>query len=223
VWVVLFNLYLTYYYFFVEESILFYLHLKLSKKKFLKIIKKIYFLIYGIEFFKGRRFLKINVRSFNINHLNLDKFFFYKLYIYANNAKLFYNGKKKLLHLLKFNHSILLEYVFALYPTAIIIWILIPSFYLLYSLDDDSSPYITIKVIGHQWFWSYEFDNFLKDKFISYNFDSLLVQEGDLTFGEKRLLSVDENLIIPTAANIRFLITSSDVYIRDLYPNLGWK
>jgi hypothetical protein len=49
----------------------------------------------------------------------------------------------------------------------------------------------------------------------------LLVQEGDLTFGEKRLLSVDENLIIPTAANIRFLITSSDVYIRDLYPNLG--
>jgi hypothetical protein len=105
----------------VEQSILLYLHFKLSNKNILQIIKKLYLLIYGIEFFKGRKFLEANMKLLNINELILDRYFFNKLYIYTSNAKLYYNGKKKILHLLKFHHSILLEYVFALYPTAIII------------------------------------------------------------------------------------------------------
>jgi hypothetical protein len=87
----------------------------------------------------------------------------------------------------EFTHSFLFEVIWAIFPTVIICYILVPSLYLLYSLDDSLDPQLTIKVIGHQWYWSYEFDNWvdyspLKNilgennlvKWVSYKFDSIL-------------------------------------------------
>lgn len=88
----------------------------------------------------------------------------------------------------EFTHSLVFEVIWALFPTGIIFCILVPSLYLLYSLDDDLDPQLTIKVIGHQWYWSYEFDNWLYytpfesvynqglidvTKWVSFKFDSI--------------------------------------------------
>jgi cytochrome c oxidase subunit 2 len=224
-WFFFLKLWLSYYFNLIEILICTYLDWNLKQNWILKNIKKIYLLLFGKEFFKGRLFpnLILNWNFEKIEQITTERFFFFKYYTQTNNAKFFYDSSKKLLHILQFRHSLFLEYAFAIFPTIIIGWILIPSFYLLYSLDDDSYPLFTIKVIGHQWYWSYEFDNFINNKYISYNFDSVLVQEADLKSGEKRLLTVDNNLIIPTAANIRFLITSSDVLHAWSIPEFGLK
>jgi len=59
----------------------------------------------------------------------------------------------------EFRHSFIFELIWAIFPTIIIFSILVPSLYLLYSLDEDLDPQYTIKIIGNQWYWSYEFDN----------------------------------------------------------------
>jgi cytochrome c oxidase subunit 2 len=225
IWMTFLKLWLKNYFKLIEILIITYFHLKLNKNFLLNSIKNFYLLLFGTEFFKGRQFPKLifNWDFDKLEQLTIERFFFYKFYSKTNHAKFLYDSNKKLLHILQFKHSLFLEYAFAIFPTIIIGWILIPSFYLLYSLDDDSYPLFTIKVIGHQWYWSYEFDNFINNNYVSYNFDSVLVQESDLNKGEKRLLTVDNNLIIPTAANIRFLITSSDVLHSWSIPEFGLK
>jgi len=126
----------------------------------------------------------------------------------------------------EFVHSFSFEMVWVIFPTSIIISILIPSLYLLYSLDDDLDPVLTIKVIGHQWYWSYEFDNWVKlDEVyrISYKFDSNIIPTDMLEFGTKRLLEVDNRLVIPMNLPIRFLVTSGDVLHSWAVPELGIK
>lgn len=146
-----------------------------------------------------------------------------------------------------FKHSGLFETVWALFPSAIIICILIPSLILLYSFEDVLNPYITIKVIGNQWYWTYEFNNWISVrvkpknvissydplkvdksknvKFIKFSYDSIIVTNSDeMTMG-KRLLEVssDQKLILPINATIRFLITSADVLHAFAVPELGFK
>jgi len=126
----------------------------------------------------------------------------------------------------EFVHSFAFEVVWVIFPTSIIISILIPSLYLLYSLDDDLDPVITIKVIGHQWYWSYEFHNWIEldDIYrISYKYDSNIIDEDMLEIGKKRLLEVDNRLVIPVNLPIRFLITSGDVLHSWAVPELGIK
>jgi len=102
-------------------------------------------------------------------------------------------------------------------PTLIIISILIPSLYLLYSSDDALVPVLTFKVLGHQWYWAYEFNNWVQIskeedlRFVSYEFDSYLIHTDDLELGQKRLLEVDNRLIVPASVPLRFIVTSGDV------------
>ena len=230
-WIFFMNAWLPLYFKLTKNLIIIYFDLKLNEININETLKNFYKLFFGMELFKGIK--DIRVFDWNttkrdwiydqIDNWNLDRFFFYKFQGKTNNARFYYESSKKYLHILQFKHSLFLEYAFAIFPTIIIGWILIPSFYLLYSLDDDSYPLFTIKVIGHQWYWSYEFDNFINNKFISYNFDSVLVQEVDLNKGEKRLLTVDNNLVLPTAATIRFLISSSDVLHAWALPEFGLK
>jgi len=116
-----------------------------------------------------------------------------------------------------FKHSLSFEIIWALFPTSIIVSILIPSLYLLYSLDEDLDPKFTIKVIGNQWYWSYEFANWVEfddtnnSVYLNYKFDSNLIPVDDLKFGTKRLLEVDNRLHVPTHITLRFLITANDV------------
>ena len=106
-----------------------------------------------------------------------------------------------------------LEIIWTIVPALILILIAIPSFRLLYLMNDIHSPSITIKVQGSQWFWNYSYND--------QSFDSYMIKE--LTPGVNRLLDTDNYLILPSNCFIRFLITSSDVLHSFAVPALGIK
>lgn len=110
-------------------------------------------------------------------------------------------------------HGSILEIVWTLVPGIILILIALPSFRLLYLMNDILEPSLTIKVIGHQWYWSYDYNES--------EFDSYIVK--DLKLGDFRLLETDEYLVLPSNTFIRFLITSTDVIHSWSIPALGIK
>ncbi len=134
-------------------------------------------------------------------------------------------------------HASVLEIVWTIVPALILVVIAIPSFSLLYSIDEIIEPLYTIKVIGHQWYWSYEV---LQSDLLEWaegsdneaistsgSFDSYMLAEDEINVGEYlksyRLLSVDNHLFIPTETNVRVLVTSSDVLHSWAVPSLGVK
>jgi cytochrome c oxidase subunit 2 len=129
-------------------------------------------------------------------------------------------------------HGTVLEVVWTVTPSIILMLIAIPSFALLYSMDEVIDPSITLKVVGHQWYWSYEYSDYKKpvgkvDGIMQYkgniNFDSYMIPDDELKFGEFRLLEVDNNVILPIDTHIRVLITSADVLHSWAVPALGVK
>ena len=120
-----------------------------------------------------------------------------------------------------FAHHTLLEKVWTYIPAVILVLIAAPSFSLLYSIDALIEPKITMKAIGHQWFWSYETTDMVSAKDI--NFDSYMVAEDELKAGGLRLLEVDNRLTLPVRTNIRMLITAVDVLHSWTIPAFGLK
>jgi cytochrome c oxidase subunit 2 len=124
----------------------------------------------------------------------------------------------------QFTHSTILEIVWTVIPAILLMIIAIPSFALLYSLDEIVTPSITLKVLGHQWYWSYEYSDYEKnDEISSISFDSYMKLESDLTTGTFRLLEVDNRVFLPINTHIRILITSADVLHSWAIPSLGIK
>jgi len=124
----------------------------------------------------------------------------------------------------KFTHSSALEIIWTIIPAVVLIFIAVPSFGLLYSLDELIDPTITLKIIGHQWYWSYEYSDF--DGIIgneNLSFDSYLQAESDLRPSRFRLLEVDNKIALPTNIHIRLLITSADVLHCWTVPSFGIK
>lgn len=119
-------------------------------------------------------------------------------------------------------HGTVLEIVWTIVPSFILLAVAIPSFALLYAIDEASDPAITIKVIGHQWYWVYEYSDYTVDS-SSLTFESFMVPEADLKLGQLRLLEVDNRIVVPTNTHIRFLITSADVLHSWAVPALGVK
>ena len=167
-----------------------------------------------------------------INYLVIERFLSYVLFNKASNALYFYDGNESYLVVERFKHSTTLEYVYGLFPSVIIAFILLPSLYLLYSTDEDIDPAYTIKVIGHQWFWSYEYSGLINGngdndsltlKKFKVNFDSVIISEEELQKGYKRLLETDNILIVPSHRVLRFVITSADVLHSWAIPSLGIK
>nr|YP_009653041.1 cytochrome c oxidase subunit 2 [Laccaria bicolor]QCG70099.1 cytochrome c oxidase subunit 2 [Laccaria bicolor] len=120
-------------------------------------------------------------------------------------------------------HGTVLELIWTITPALILIAIAFPSFRLLYLMDEVISPTLTIKVVGHQWYWSYEYSDFITDSGESIDFDSYMIPESDLELGQFRLLDVDNKLIIPVDCHIRLIITGSDVLHSFSVPSLGLK
>lgn len=123
-----------------------------------------------------------------------------------------------------FDHHTLVELIWTIIPTVILIFIAIPSFALLYAIDELHNPKITLKAIGNQWYWSYEFPDYLdynSDEIIE--FDSYMLLEEDLVEGAYRLLEVDERVLLPERTSIRVLVTSLDVIHSWAIPSLGIK
>ena len=93
-----------------------------------------------------------------------------------------------------------------------------PSFRLLYYMDKTNDPEMTLKVIGHQWYWSYEYPD--HGEFV---FDSILIEEADLKAGQERLLHTDNEVVLPIDTNIRILVTADDVLHNWALPSFGIK
>lgn len=121
------------------------------------------------------------------------------------------------------NHGTIVELVWTITPALILIAIAFPSFRLLYLMDEVISPTLTIKVVGHQWYWSYELSDFITESGDAIDFDSYMLPESDLELGQFRLLEVDNRLIIPVDCHIRFIVTGSDVIHAFAVPSLGVK
>ncbi len=113
-------------------------------------------------------------------------------------------------------HANNLEIFWTVIPAIILIFLAIPSLRLLYLTDELINPKITVKVMGHQWYWSYEY-NLLKNQT---TFDSFIVQEQDLKPGNFRLLETDHRLVVPFKTRIRFLVSSADVIHSWAIPSL---
>lgn len=121
------------------------------------------------------------------------------------------------------NHGTLIELIWTITPALILIAIAFPSFRLLYLLDEVISPTITIKVVGHQWYWSYEYSDYVNDSGDSIEFDSYMIPESDLELGQFRLLDVDNRVIVPVDTHIRVIVTGADVIHSWAVPSLGIK
>lgn len=115
----------------------------------------------------------------------------------------------------KTTHNTTIEVVWTVVPALILLAIAVPSFRLLYFLDRAPDAEMTVKVTGHQWYWSYEYP----DQAIAY--DSLIVQDSDLKPGQPRQLAVDNNLVLPVGTKVRILVGSQDVMHSWLVPTLG--
>ena len=111
-----------------------------------------------------------------------------------------------------------LETIWTVIPAVILIFIALPSLQLLYLIDEVNKPFLTIKAIGHQWNWRYEYADYR-----DLEFDSYMIPTNDLRVGNPRLLEVDNRLTLPAQTPIRVLVTSSDVLHSWTVPSLGIK
>nr|AAN17775.1 cytochrome c oxidase subunit 2 [Cryptococcus neoformans var. neoformans] len=121
------------------------------------------------------------------------------------------------------NHGTLIELVWTITPALILIAIAFPSFKLLYLMDDVISPAMTIKAVGHQWYWSYEYSDFVNEDGESIEFDSYMIPDSDLEDGQLRLLDVDNRVVLPVDTHVRFVVTGADVIHDFAVPSLGLK
>jgi len=111
-----------------------------------------------------------------------------------------------------------IEIVWTVLPALILIFIALPSLRLLYLLDEVNNPSVTLKTIGHQWYWSYEYSDFLQIEF-----DSYIIPSNELSEDGFRLLDVDNRTVLPMNTQIRVLIRAADVIHSWTVPALGVK
>lgn len=114
----------------------------------------------------------------------------------------------------------LIEVIWTLIPAGILVFIAFPSLKLLYLMDEIIDPALTIKAIGHQWYWSYEYSDYGIN---TIEFDSYMIPTSDLNTGDLRLLEVDNRIIVPTQTQIRVLVTGADVLHAFTVPSLSVK
>jgi heme/copper-type cytochrome/quinol oxidase subunit 2 len=121
------------------------------------------------------------------------------------------------------NHGTTIELIWTITPAIILILIAFPSFRLLYLMDEVIDPSMSIIAEGHQWYWSYQYTDFIDSNDDLIEFDSYIVPDSDLEDGGLRMLEVDNRVIIPEKTNIRFIVTSGDVIHSYACPSLGVK
>jgi len=161
----------------------------------------------------------------------LNIFYYFYFLININYSKDVLNHRYLLLSGNKVTHGTLIEIVWTLIPSLILMLIAIPSFALLYSMDEIIAPGLIVRAIGHQWYWSYEYSDYNNVKYHLLNapekvwpkFDSYMINESELEPGQLRLLEVDYQVVVPIKKHIRMLITSVDVLHSWAVPSLGIK
>ncbi|HVV92031.1 MAG TPA: cytochrome c oxidase subunit II [Hyphomicrobiales bacterium] len=135
----------------------------------------------------------------------------------------------------KTTHNAVLELAWTIVPVVILVIIAIPSFRLLYAEYDMPKPDITIRATGHQWYWNYEYEKtsptspqqaaaeIASDKNADFAFDSVMLKDNELKAGQPRLLSVDNEVVVPVGKVVRVLVTGADVIHSFAMPAFGIK
>ena len=118
----------------------------------------------------------------------------------------------------KTTHNTMLEVIWTVVPVIILLIIAVPSFRLLYFTDKVEDADMTLKAIGHQWYWSYEYPDHG-----DFTFDAIMLEEDELEEGQPRLLATDEAVVLPVGAKIRLLTTADDVIHSWAIPAFGVK
>nr|ABV71217.1 cytochrome oxidase subunit II [Dicranomyia swezeyi] len=111
-----------------------------------------------------------------------------------------------------------IEVIWTILPAIVLIFIALPSLRLLYLMDEINNPSITLKTIGHQWYWSYEYSDFL-----NIEFDSYMIPTNELNIEGFRLLDVDNRVVLPMNSQVRILVTAADVLHSWTVPAFGVK
>nr|YP_008474670.1 cytochrome c oxidase subunit II [Aethaloperca rogaa]AGI78346.1 cytochrome c oxidase subunit II [Aethaloperca rogaa]AKB98661.1 cytochrome c oxidase subunit II [Aethaloperca rogaa] len=111
-----------------------------------------------------------------------------------------------------------IEIIWTVLPAVILILIALPSLRILYLMDEINDPHITIKAMGHQWYWSYEYTDYE-----DLGFDSYMIPTQDLTPGQFRLLEADHRMVVPLDSPVRVLVSADDVLHSWAVPALGIK
>nr|QXT44689.1 cytochrome c oxidase subunit 2 [Hydrecotermes kawaii] len=112
----------------------------------------------------------------------------------------------------------MIETVWTIAPAIILLFIAMPSLRLLYLMDEIHNPALTLKTVGHQWYWSYEYSDFTK-----LEFDSYMVPQEEMQTGMFRLLDTDNRVVLPMNSPIRLIVTAADVLHSWTVPGLGVK
>nr|CCM12457.1 COX2 [Pedetes capensis] len=110
------------------------------------------------------------------------------------------------------------EMIWTILPAVILIMIALPSLRILYMMDEIDNPSMTVKAMGHQWYWTYEYTDYE-----NLNFDSYMIPTSELSPGDLRLLEVDNRVVLPMEVPIRVLVSSEDVLHSWTVPSLGLK
>ncbi len=115
-------------------------------------------------------------------------------------------------------HGQTIEVIWTVLPAIILLFIAFPSLRILYLLDEVNNPSISLKTIGHQWYWSYEYSDFS-----GIEFDSYIIPQNEINLDTFRLLDVDNRVILPINNQIRILVSATDVLHSWTVPSLGVK
>nr|QNS38213.1 cytochrome c oxidase subunit II [Eubucco bourcierii] len=110
------------------------------------------------------------------------------------------------------------ELIWTILPAIVLILLALPSLQILYMMDEIDEPDLTLKAIGHQWYWTYEYTDFKE-----LMFDSYMIPSTELPLGHFRLLEVDHRVVIPMESPIRIIVTADDVLHSWAIPSLGVK
>nr|YP_010621047.1 cytochrome c oxidase subunit II [Protagonista lugubris]WAX39430.1 cytochrome c oxidase subunit II [Protagonista lugubris] len=112
----------------------------------------------------------------------------------------------------------MIELAWTIIPAVILVFIAVPSLRLLYLMDEINMPAVTLKTIGHQWYWSYEYSDFMMIEF-----DSYMIPQNEMNNNSFRLLDVDNRAVLPVNMFIRMIVTAADVLHSWTIPSLGVK
>nr|YP_009112151.1 cytochrome c oxidase subunit II [Macropodus opercularis]AIY51571.1 cytochrome c oxidase subunit II [Macropodus opercularis]AJJ48700.1 cytochrome c oxidase subunit II [Macropodus opercularis]ASL06243.1 cytochrome c oxidase subunit II [Macropodus chinensis] len=111
-----------------------------------------------------------------------------------------------------------IEIIWTILPAVILILIALPSLRILYMMDEINNPHLTVKAVGHQWYWSYEYTDYE-----NLEFDSYMIPTQELSPGQFRLLETDHRMVVPFNSPVRVLVTADDVLHSWAIPSLGIK
>nr|ALO76999.1 cytochrome c oxidase subunit 2 [Psilothrix sp. PSI01] len=112
----------------------------------------------------------------------------------------------------------MIELIWTILPAITLVFIALPSLKLIYILDEVNNPAVTIKTMGHQWYWSYEYSDFKQIEF-----DSYMIPLNEANMWNFRLLDVDNRIVIPFKSQIRMLVSAADVIHSWTIPSMGVK